>query len=78
MNFVQLEQAFGVVVRELRSARGLSQERLASEAGLHRTYVSFLERGMRMPTLATIFALSKPLDIQPHELIRLVSQKFTG
>ncbi len=73
---MQIEEAFAAVLRELRLARGLSQEKLADEAGLHRTYISLLERGMREPSLKTIYLLSKPLQIQAHEIVRLVTQKL--
>lgn len=42
---------FGKVVRRKRLAAGLSQEGLSAAAGLHRTYVGLLERGLRMPSI---------------------------
>lgn len=46
-----LAKTFGVVVRRRREASGVSQEALAATAGLHRTYISMLERGVRMPSI---------------------------
>ncbi|MFI5381827.1 MAG: helix-turn-helix domain-containing protein, partial [Tepidisphaerales bacterium] len=55
-----------MVGRELRKAReaaGLSQEQLAFQAGVHRTYVSMLERDKKSPTLTVLFRLCKALGI---------------
>ena len=59
----------GKVIRELRSARGLSQEDLAGLAKLDRTFVSMLERGIRRATLETAQALARALDMTLAELI---------
>ena len=55
--------AFGLVLRELRSAADLSQERLADATGLDRTFISMLERGLRQPSLSTLLALSEALQV---------------
>jgi len=60
--------SFGHRVRDLRQARGLSQEQLAELAGLHRTYVSSLERGQRNVGLDNILALAIGLGVSPAEL----------
>jgi transcriptional regulator with XRE-family HTH domain len=59
---------FGSRVRELRQARGISQEQLAELAGLHRTYVSSLERGQRNVSLENIHALARALGVAAREL----------
>jgi transcriptional regulator with XRE-family HTH domain len=64
------ERAFGRVLREIREARGLSQEQLGFESGYHRTYISFLERGKKNPTLATVFNLAETLKIPAWEIVR--------
>lgn len=53
----------------LRRARGVSQEDLAWDAGLHRTAISLLERAKRDPTLRTIEALAEALEVDPVVLL---------
>lgn len=65
-----LAEAFGSVLRDLRDARDLSQEALALEAGLDRTYISMLERGVKQPTLTTLFLLAKALRVSIAEMVR--------
>lgn len=72
---LSLEVGFGKVLRELRLKTDLSQEQLALETGYDRTYVSLLERGLRQPTLKTLFAFAKTLGIKPSKMIELVEQQ---
>lgn len=65
-----------MVVREARSSAGLTQEALAARAGLHRTYVSLLERGRRSPTIATLDAVARALGLESAEFFRLVAAKL--
>jgi len=65
-------EVFGKVLRELREENQLSQEKLAEYCELDRTYISLLERGLRQPTITTIFKLSKALNISPSLLIEKV------
>jgi len=65
-----LRTSFGLAVRSARQRHGWSQERLSHEAGLDRTYVSSLERGLRNPTLTTQARLAGALGRPLHELIR--------
>lgn len=62
--------AFGRILREQRLARGLSQEALALQAGVDRTFVSQLERGIRQPTLTTLWKLTEVLQVAPSDLVR--------
>ncbi len=67
-----LVDRFPTVLRELRLEKGISQEYLAELAGLHRTYISQIERGIKSPSLKSIEQIAKALDIKPSELIRLM------
>lgn len=69
-----LEDSFGKVLQELRREKKVTQEDLAHNSGLDRTYISLLERGLRIPTLTTIFKISTSLEIQPEEFVRLVKE----
>jgi len=56
-------KALGKRVRELRTARTWSQERLAEEAGMHRTYMWGIEQGARNPSLRHLSRLADALGI---------------
>ncbi|MCB1659725.1 MAG: helix-turn-helix transcriptional regulator [Pseudomonadales bacterium] len=60
---------FGDNVRNIRKRKGLSQEELASRAGLHRTYIGMIERGEKNITLSNIIKLSHALNIIPSTLL---------
>ena len=59
---------FGRAVRKRRRELDLSQEELAERAGLHRNYISDIERGDRNPSLENIYKLSKALGIKVSAL----------
>ena len=61
-------RAFGAAIRTRREELGLSQEGLGYKAGVHRTYVSDIERGARNPTAKVIWKLATALDTQPSVL----------
>lgn len=73
---MDLAEAFGVVVRELRIEAGLTQEQLGFEAGIRRTFVSVLELGQQQPTLTTIFKIAPALALTPSALIELVEKRI--
>jgi transcriptional regulator with XRE-family HTH domain len=64
-----IAKAFGARVREVRTAQGLTQERLAEAAGVHPTFISNLERGYRVPTVPTLLKLAAGLAVAPSRLI---------
>ena len=56
---MEIRAVVGRNVRRYREAKGLSQEELAFQADLHRTYVSGVERGIRNPTVAIVARLAQ-------------------
>ncbi|MCA9078464.1 MAG: helix-turn-helix transcriptional regulator [Planctomycetaceae bacterium] len=60
---------FGEKLRSIRTKQGVSQEKLAELAGLHRTYVSSVERGERNVSLLNIERLAIALGVAPRDLI---------
>jgi transcriptional regulator with XRE-family HTH domain len=56
-------------LKEYRRKAGFSQERLALECDIHRTYVSGVERGIRNPTVTVLEKLARPLGIQASRLL---------
>jgi CheY-like chemotaxis protein/DNA-binding XRE family transcriptional regulator len=69
---VTIEQSFGRAVRRLRNERGLSQEALALASRLDRVFISRIECGKKMPTLATIFQLAQGLNVSMERILREV------
>ena len=60
-----------------RARLGLSQHRLAERAGLHRTEVALVERGLRSPRLDTIVKLAGALEVEPCELLSGMAWRLT-
>ncbi len=67
---MELPQIFGSNVREHRKRLGLSQEQLALDAEMKRSYVSDLERGARNPSLRAIGRLASALRVEPWALLQ--------
>ena len=67
---MDLVKILGRNVRERRKARGLSQEELALEADMKRSYLSDLERGVRNPSVRAVGRLAKALGIRAAELLQ--------
>ena len=72
------EEAFGRVLRELRKAKGISQEELAFKSGYHPTYVGQLERGQKSPSLRTIMNLASALNALASDIVRRVEKTTPG
>lgn len=66
---MDIRARLGKNVRRLREAKGWSQEAYADEAGIHRTYVSDIERGARNPTVSVVERLAKPLGVSSGTLL---------
>lgn len=67
---MEIERVFGSVLKEMRNHRKISQSELANLAELDRTYISLLERGLRQPTIETVFKLAEALNMKASLLIQ--------
>lgn len=72
---MSLEKIFGLELRRERNIKKLSQEELAFRVGIHRTYVSQLERGVKSPSLSILFKICAALEINPSKLVSRIHQK---
>jgi transcriptional regulator with XRE-family HTH domain len=70
-----LQAIFGEILREYRTRADLSQEKLALESGLDRTFISLLERGLRQPTLCV---LAETLQSRASVMIAEVEERVGG
>jgi len=71
---MEISSAFGAILRRNREEKGLSQEELAHNCGLDRTFISLLERGLRQPSLSTVFNVAEELGLSPADLVRQVER----
>ena len=72
-----LVEAFGAVLREARSSAGLSQEELAFQADVDRTFVGLLENAKRQPSISVLFAVASALGLAPETLVERTRKRMT-
>ena len=63
-------------MRELRQERGISQEALSFECGVHRTYIGLLERGRMNPSLKTLLSIASALGVPAGDLVARVEAEL--
>ncbi len=66
---MDIRKRVGVNVQKIRRDKGWSQEELAFECGLHRTYISGVERGIRNPTVTALAKIATALKVEAHALL---------
>lgn len=74
MNQTNIKKQFGLTVKKIRTKKNISQEKLAEMTGLHRTYISEVERGNRNLSLINIDKLSIALDLSISELFSIMEK----
>jgi transcriptional regulator with XRE-family HTH domain len=70
-----IRMRFGIAVRVRRNELGISQEDFAEQAGLHRTYISDLERGKRNVSLENVEKLARALSLSMADLMKRVEDQ---
>jgi transcriptional regulator with XRE-family HTH domain len=73
-----LKTLLGNAIKAHRTSLGISQEELAHRAGLHRTYVSDLERGARNPSIESIQKLARALHVSVARLFQAPGDSESG
>jgi transcriptional regulator with XRE-family HTH domain len=68
-------ELFGAVVRELREARGWTQEQLAERSDMNTSYLGFVERGDNVPTLTIIIQIAEGLGVEPADLLKAMMKR---
>ena len=68
---MDIRRQVGLNLKRIRKERGWSQEELAFESGLHRTYISGIERGARNPTLVILARLAETLKVPIEQLVNV-------
>lgn len=71
-----IEKAFGEVIRELRKANKISQEKLAEISKLDRSFISLIECGHKQPSLITIYQLAKAVKLSASKILSLTEEKI--
>lgn len=66
----------GAVIQAVREEKGLSQEVVSGLAGIGRTHLSAIERGVRKPTLDTFFKIAEALDMSASELMKRIEDAY--
>jgi len=67
---MDIRRRLGKNVSRLRRERDMSQEEFAFESGLHRTYISGIERGARNPTVSVVQKMADALGVSPATLLK--------
>lgn len=73
-----IERKFGLIIRELRLEKGVSQEKLALETDIDRSYISDIEKGNRKVSIVIIEKLAKYFDISISKLFAQMEEKFNN
>ena len=68
--------AIAKTISKLRLKASLSQEDLADAAGIHRTYVSQIERGLKSPTLHVFIKIARALNVKPSAIMHLAEENM--
>ncbi len=71
-----LQIEFGKLLKNLRMAKGLSQEQMSFKTGLTRNFISLIECGNRQPTIKSLFAIADALDEKPSDIIKMLESSI--
>lgn len=67
---MQMARSFGIQIKQMRTDQQITQAQLAEHAKLDRTYISMLERGLRIPNLETVIRIADALGVTAADMVR--------
>ncbi len=68
--------SFSVILREIRTEKGLSQDQVAEQMDVARNYISYLESGQRYPSLEMFISVARALGVRPGEMIDRIAARI--
>lgn len=71
---MSVKKTFGVILKQIRTEKGISQETLALDAETNRTFISEIERGLKQPSITSVFKIAQALKMKPSELIKRIEE----
>lgn len=74
----EMNKKLGDVISRYRQKAKLSQEEMADYAGIHRTYVSQIERGLKSPTLIVLINIAKALNVKASTILADIENELDG
>ncbi|MDP2101173.1 MAG: helix-turn-helix transcriptional regulator [Methylotenera sp.] len=72
---MKIQQILGFNIKQIREQKGWSQDKLSEVSGLHRTYISGIERGVRNPTVDIVQQIARAFDVHITELFKDVAKE---
>lgn len=70
-----MKKVIGQVLRQFRIESGLSQDQLVDKIDMSKAFLSEIERGIKMPSLETLFRISKALDVNAWEIVKEIEKE---
>jgi transcriptional regulator with XRE-family HTH domain len=71
---MKIQQILGLNIKQVRDQKSWSQDKLSEVSGLHRTYISGIERGVRNPTVDIVQQIAEAFDVHTTELFKDVEK----
>ncbi len=78
MQLSKLDRTVGLEIQRRRTEKGWSQEYLAEVTGLHRTYISQLERGLKSPSVRVFSHIAKALEVTMSEFFQSIEESLSA
>ncbi len=75
---ILMKQETGKIIKLYRIKSGLSQDQLVDKIDMSKAFLSEIERGLKMPSLLTIFRISNALDIEAWKIVKDIEEEISN